>query len=54
MGDGTRGTNVIVIAGIVTDPLFGICRRCECDLVVKWCALQKSSMYDIGTNRRTG
>jgi len=37
--DGARGTDVMVIACIVTDPFFfGICRRCECDLVVKWCA----------------
>ena len=54
MGDGTRGTDVMVIAGIVTDTLFGIYRRCDCDLVVKWCALQKSSMYDIVTNRIRG
>lgn len=55
MEDGRRGTDVIVIAGIMTDPLFGIYRICDCyDLVVKWCALQMSSMYDIVTNRITG
>ena len=52
--DGARGTDVIVIAGIMTDPLFGIYRRCDCDLVAKWCALQMSSMYDIVTNRIRG
>lgn len=44
----------MVIACIVIDPYFLVFyRRCDCDLVVKWCALQKSSIYDIGTSKRT-
>jgi hypothetical protein len=44
MGDGRIGTDVMVIACILTDPFFGVYRRCDCDLVVKWCALQVSSI----------
>jgi hypothetical protein len=42
MQDGRRGTDVMVIACIVIDPFLGFYRRCDCDLVVKWCALQMS------------
>lgn len=52
MEDGRGGTDVMVIACILTDPFFWCLCRCDCDLVVKWCALQMSRY--IGTNRRTG